>query len=247
MQNRYIADVGDYGKYGLLRYMSKTNLRLGVNWYLTPDESHNADGKHIGYLENHYYREYDAELFDVLKDVLLRNRHVHEIQTAAILPNNTVFYEKVLNLEGINECDVRQRTRLSWHESALQKLQECDIVFLDPDNGLQIKSTSLTSKKGNKYIGIEELMDYCKLGKSIIFYNHRERKQEQLYLVKFRALSKAPIFNGYTWLGLKFAKGTIRDYIFVIHPNNLTAMWIQYHDFLKTKWCEMFSPLDIKS
>lgn len=69
-------------------------------------------------------------------------------------------------------------------------MQDSDIVFLDPDNGLQVRSTSLTSEKGNKYIGDKELEDYFKLGLSIVFYNHRERKPEEEYLNKFRKLKE---------------------------------------------------------
>ena len=50
MQNTYAGDVGDFGKLGLLRQLSKSQLIIGINWYLVPDENHNADGKHIGYI-----------------------------------------------------------------------------------------------------------------------------------------------------------------------------------------------------
>ena len=53
MQNRYAGDVGDFGKLGLLRGLTSSQLDIGVNWYLTPDESHNANGKHIGYNNRH--------------------------------------------------------------------------------------------------------------------------------------------------------------------------------------------------
>src|SRR5829696_4979011 len=49
MQDRYVGDVGDFGKYGLLRTLG-AGLSLGVVWYLVPNESHNADGKHTSYL-----------------------------------------------------------------------------------------------------------------------------------------------------------------------------------------------------
>ncbi|MGN1144419.1 MAG: hypothetical protein ACI4SU_07600 [Anaerovoracaceae bacterium] len=48
MQNRYTGDIGDFGKLGLLRQLSGAGFSIGVNWYLTPDESHNGDGRHIG-------------------------------------------------------------------------------------------------------------------------------------------------------------------------------------------------------
>jgi len=59
MQDRYAGDVGDFGKFGMLRCIENTGLRVGVNWYLVGDESHNNDGKHIGYLEDDKYRGCD--------------------------------------------------------------------------------------------------------------------------------------------------------------------------------------------
>ena len=54
MQDRYAGDLGDFLKLGLLRWLVAPSFdapphRLGVVWYLAPDESHNADGKHIAY------------------------------------------------------------------------------------------------------------------------------------------------------------------------------------------------------
>ena len=37
MQDRYAGDVGDYVKFALLRHFA-TDHRLGVAWYLYPDE-----------------------------------------------------------------------------------------------------------------------------------------------------------------------------------------------------------------
>ncbi len=39
MKNQYVADIGDYGKYGLLRFLARKGIKVGVNWYLTPDDS----------------------------------------------------------------------------------------------------------------------------------------------------------------------------------------------------------------
>ena len=57
MQDQYVGDIGDFGKYGLLRHLTgiqtprlKT-LRLGVVWYLFPDGGNN-DGKFTKYLCN---------------------------------------------------------------------------------------------------------------------------------------------------------------------------------------------------
>ena len=54
MQNRYTGDIGDFGKLGLLRVLHSAGLSIGVNWYLTPDETHNGDGRHIAYYSDVY-------------------------------------------------------------------------------------------------------------------------------------------------------------------------------------------------
>ena len=57
MKNRYVGDVGDFGKYGLLRHLAGMtseddldSLKLGMVWYLRPDDCGN-DGRHTGYLK----------------------------------------------------------------------------------------------------------------------------------------------------------------------------------------------------
>ena len=50
MKDQYVGDIGDYGKYGLLRYLNGCGLKIGVNWYLTPDDGR-SDGNHTEYLE----------------------------------------------------------------------------------------------------------------------------------------------------------------------------------------------------
>ncbi len=58
MQNRYTGDVGDFGKYGLLRALcsddGKRKLKLGVNWYLVPDMGNPGDGGFIDYVQRYY-------------------------------------------------------------------------------------------------------------------------------------------------------------------------------------------------
>lgn len=41
MKNQYVGDIGDYGKYGLMRFLRDAGVSIGINWYLTPD-----DGRH---------------------------------------------------------------------------------------------------------------------------------------------------------------------------------------------------------
>ena len=49
MKNQYIGDIGDYGKYGLLRFMANRGIKIGVNWYLT-ENGGSSDGRFTDYL-----------------------------------------------------------------------------------------------------------------------------------------------------------------------------------------------------
>ena len=49
MKNQYIGDIGDYGKYGLLRRLAKYGIKIAINWYLTESDGTN-DCKSTKYL-----------------------------------------------------------------------------------------------------------------------------------------------------------------------------------------------------
>ena len=78
MQNRYTGDIGDFGKFGLLRQLSHTGLSIGLNWYLTPDETHNGDGRHIEYLKKDSFRSCDEYLWQELGHILTSGKETAE-------------------------------------------------------------------------------------------------------------------------------------------------------------------------
>jgi hypothetical protein len=105
MQDKYVGDVGDFGKYGLLNEIynqSNGNIKLGVNWYKVSKEEDNNDGKHIDYLEDNFkakasYIQCFPKLYDKMKGIVLNNnRTLSEIESNQILPENTIFYSKTI-------------------------------------------------------------------------------------------------------------------------------------------------------
>ncbi|MDP7619542.1 MAG: hypothetical protein QF652_04775 [Dehalococcoidia bacterium] len=152
MQNRYVGDVGDFGTYGLLRAVVGaqpgaigTRLRLGVHWCLVPDETHNDDGKHIDYLARSKenltrFRVCDPQLFDRLGAVLSRGRKVANVEQGDVLPADTRYFNRPLSfqdLHGRPSREARLSRRAEWSEAAVRELRQCEVVFLDPDNGLE--------------------------------------------------------------------------------------------------------------
>lgn len=179
MQNRYFGDIGDFGKYGMMRVILKKKLKLGVNWYLYPDEKHNNDGKYIGYLDNdtNGIANCDIELYNYLKNYMrkVKNkqaiRDLHAIEESGLL-GNTVFYNEMLDYGDEQNWKNRLALRETWYEKQLDVLQDVDVVFYDPDNGFEVSSVSPTSKYGGKYVLYSEVKTQFNQGKSIIVYHH---------------------------------------------------------------------------
>jgi hypothetical protein len=177
MQNRYAGDVGDFMELGLLRHLAGSSsdggagLSIAVNWYLTPDEGHNADGKHIAYLRptnrQHYaLRACDADLMRCLAHVVADGRSVRALETCRALPAGSLTHHEMLDpiLGGAG--------RRGWHRRALAALADAAVVFVDPDNGIR---TASRGSKLHKFALIDELADYAARGQSLVAYHHADR------------------------------------------------------------------------
>ncbi len=161
MQNRYVGDTGDFVKYLLLKNLCKDNLRLGVNWCLVENDGKNDGNK------TSYPHDVDEELSETLKE--LRDpskRNVATVKESGALPPQTLCFSEI----------IPQKTkRFAWHDSSVKKLAACDIIFYDPDNGLEIKSVGKLHPNAVKYVFFDEIRDTYKAGKSIIIYQHTDR------------------------------------------------------------------------
>ncbi len=248
MQNRYTGDVGDFGKYGLLKCIcqsSSRSLRLGVQWYLTPDETHNDDGKFTSYLndrdpKNRQFRGCDPVLYDQLKRIVASgHRAVSEIERLEFLPADTVFFNDMLQFDPESDTLARSRQRWSWVRRGAEHLASCDLVFFDPDNGFQVESYSRTSSKGPKFVFFDELIEYYKRGQSLVIYNHRDRKPSLEYITKFGQLYE--ICPGASDLFfVRFKRFSVRDYICVLQPQHRDLVRERVARMLKGPWGEHF-------
>jgi len=161
MQERYLGDSHDFVKYALLRYLhSNLNLRVGVNWYLTErtiDHCSNNDGEKRHHLKGGSWQRWDASLFDSIR-IFEEKKHrvLRKVSAHKILPADTLYFEDI----------VPTSDRTLWHERGMSALSGADIVFLDPDNGFEVKSAS--SKKLPKYSLYSEAVDYHKQGKIVV-------------------------------------------------------------------------------
>ena len=240
MQNRYSGDVGDFSKFGLLRQIASTGLDIGLNWYLVDDETHNDDGKHISYLSDRRFNGCDDSLRDALRLVINNNRSVSMLEKQELVKKAVYFSEQLLPpaTNGFSRC--------TWHKNAMERLNATDIVFLDPDNGIIAKSVSAKSGKSIKYVLREEICDYYAAGHSLVIYNHRSRQAEPKYLCRFDWMCDDLHLRSAYRLGLKFMRGTIRDYIFIIQPLHQRLISSAIDRLLDSEWNKQFAKLNFQ-
>jgi hypothetical protein len=176
MKNQYFGDVNDYRKYGLLRKLTGPGeMSTAVCWMLTPDDGR-TDGRFVEYLEQpERWRRYDPDLFDKLRKlVVLRGvRDIALAGEAGILPSAR-FYVRTLR-------DDRQ-SRSRYFEVFWNVAKGCDLIFFDPDNGLEVKSTPVGRKGSSKYLYWDELAQAFSSGHSVLVYQHFRREKREAFI-----------------------------------------------------------------
>ena len=233
MKNQYVGDIGDYGKYGLLRFLIGNGVCLGVNWYLTPNDAGN-DGCHTEYLSDERMRAYDPAVYDAMKQLAFLPREIKNVQMvedSGIL-KDAVFYHELLNLKRTN-YRFRGETRKEWHEKAMEAMTPVKLVFADPDNGL-FAGQKHKQSGGEKYLLPEEARDYYDRGQDVLYYHHRPRKNEAEWLVDKTYLKGC--LEGVKLLAVTSHRWTNRAYIFAVHPQNYGFYRELVQSFLESPW-----------
>src|SRR5881397_2079383 len=164
MQDKYVGDIGDFGKYALLRFLANGDVVLGIVWYRTTAEDKSKDGMLVQYLfsekEAKSLGNCDAELFNALRRLVeSKDRRVVSIRERGIFPGSTVFYEEPLDFALVLPR-ARPEARTTWCQNSLKKVDQAQLVFLDPDNGLALNERKKYRKTGPKYVFLDELRQY---------------------------------------------------------------------------------------
>lgn len=127
MQDRYAGDVGDFGKFKLLRHLfNDANYKIGVIWYHFPDEPYNNDGGYTDYVDRESFQDCDNDLCEKLRTVLNGERTIASLENGEILPNNTVYFSDRLNFrqeypsQNRRDRQERESRRRDWLERAIR-------------------------------------------------------------------------------------------------------------------------------
>ncbi len=217
MQNKYVGDIGDFGKYGLLRALCGKDLGLGVVWYFVRDRM-------VDYLnEPGRFEVCDQELFAVLKNIVNGcQRKTTSIAASDLFPRGTVFFDDEVPADG--------RSRTEWLDRALEKTSRCGVVFLDPDNGL-----TNAKQPTVKHVSLEEVQRFVSEDKSVVIYHHLPRRRHDDEVKAWRReLTRS--FDGVPVHALRFRPYSPRVYFIIPRPADAARVDGRIRMFLDGPW-----------
>jgi len=175
MKNQYFGDVNDYRKYGLLRALqSYGGGSLLVAWMLTPNDGGRDGGLRSYLAAPAAWAKYDRDLFNGLTR-LLRSAPkpaVSMIEGSGLLPRAS-YYSAIVP-------DTR-RERDAWRSGLLRAASGVDLVFLDPDNGIEVPAKPVGRAGSSKHVRWSEIEGLWTAGSSILIYQHFRRETRQAF------------------------------------------------------------------
>ena len=249
MQDRYAGDVGDFGKYGLLRWLCGPDahgaaLRLGVLWYRFEDATP-GDGKYVSYLEPpraQEYRKCDPELFQKMHSIVHGERSIAAVETSGVLPPDTDFFGDMLAFGRDEPRASKALKRSDWVEAGLRAVEHADLVFADPDNGLEIPSVGCLRTKGPKYVYYDDLRACWARGQSLVVYQHIARKgtAEEQIAARHDAL-REHLEGAEGSVTLRWRRFTSRAYFVIPATDHDERLAARCSAFLASPWGQFFT------
>jgi hypothetical protein len=239
MQNGFVGDIGDFGKYVLLRELFgkpevpetiNQDLRLGVIWY------YNQTGQVGNWTPNIYQnlQPFDVHLYNCLHYLVHGQgpRTVAAVEASGILPvlhlqpQRCFFIDPIMNLT----LQVRQNV---WTPAAINTMDRANVVFMDPDKGIHItlnnhlQLTEVTNSA--EHLSLSELLDFYNNCESLIIYHHLgqglrggERAPDRIRAI-LRLLYQGLNPVNHIW-ALRWRRRQGRVFFVVVHPNHAAIL-----------------------
>ena len=252
MQDRYAGDIGDYSKFGLLRWLCGARyvddgptLRLGLLWYLFDGKDSQApnDGKYTNYLMAQTgvaatLPKCDQKLYDKLRVLVVSGRRsVAALEKSGVLPPDTLYHSDPLNFDD-RLSDTWAEKRRKWLKDGLENVKGTGIVCLDPDNGLEVPSINRLSPKGPKCAFFDDLLPIWKRGQSLVIYQHANRKKgfPVPAQVAQRSEELRNWLSGAEPVALRFRRYSGRVYFVIAQPHHAETLNARIDSFLESNW-----------
>ena len=173
MQDRYAGNIGDFGKLALLRCLTE-GRRLAVCWYLCNGERDDErNDRSFDYLKRpDEFRHLAPDIFDALSKILAQgcggSRSVAALEASGLLPD-AIFHRTQVPRPLV--------LRPQWSDELIAAVSDADLVFLDPDNGIQ------GTRLGPKHVALSELAALRRPDRVIVFAQRQTGRRSQVSLL----------------------------------------------------------------
>lgn len=189
MRDEYVGDVGDFGKYVLLNELRKIvgqETKIGINWYYNT-----RPAPAFRYLSDNNFPQSknmdEAALLASLKNIYEnRKSRLSDIEYKGIVQGCICYQEPIPYSQPHKD---RKECRKQWFKRSLGALDNADIIFLDPDNGIPPANLKQFAVDAVKYAFIDTEIDSYynnkSKPKSVILYQHLNRTDGAAFLKWF--------------------------------------------------------------
>jgi hypothetical protein len=251
MQDRYVGDVGDFAKYALLRRLAgragDRKIRLAVVWCLFPNETHNNDGRHVSYLRRREFEELDDMLLSALRKIVASGKRcISAVSSGRLLPDGTIFCDAVASARAVLRPSPKDRLqhRAAWLDRCFAATEKSDLVFFDPDNGLEVASVPKHHSSAGKYVYWDELTRFWQRGHTLLVYHHLNRTMPAVRQVSDLRNRFQETLDGAIALPLVFRRGSCRIF-WLVYRSSVVGIELESRarDFLSAGWSRHFRPV----
>lgn len=144
---------------------------------LTPDDER-TDGRKITYLTHaDKWRSHDPALFDLLA-ITIKTK-ARDIRHTKRVLDGAVFFNEIVP----DDASAREK----WLTRAFRKLTTVDLLFFDPDNGIEIRSRPKGSRDSNKYLFWDEIEAAWSNQQSLLIFQHFPRANHEQFASRLSA------------------------------------------------------------
>jgi hypothetical protein len=184
MKNQYFGDINDYKKYGLLRILCEKGRGLAICWMRTPDDG-GPDGRKRRYLlgdQAALWVEYDRPLYRALQRI---DSNIPQMSCSDYEDILSCVKDKNILPEAMDLCDLIPEDiedRREYFTRFLKRARGAELVFFDPDNGLEVPSAPCRRKRSSMHLYTDELWQTFDAGHSILLYQHFARKKRDPFV-----------------------------------------------------------------
>ena len=242
MQDRFVGDIGDFGKYRLLRVLTGIypeavpRLSLGVVWYRNVEESPKprSPAKDAGYLDKaDRFRDCDPVLFDALDEIVASGeRNLRVLERSGLLGGMAVHGQTVTVPK---DADARKQ----WANRALEAVGDSAVVFVDPDVGL----APATAKNSPAHARLAEIKPVVERAQTLVIYQSfgRSGKHPQQMARWMKSLPRAFSFEGIVRI-LRFRPCSPRAFIILPAAEHADLIDERLAKMLDGPWGQHFKP-----